>query len=452
MPDPIDPSNPFEALLKQLSAATTATESEVPAAKNNDNTINFKVVPVIVIPGVMGTRLEFSDGVQWDPDDPVTMAAHWVTPSVKTLRNRFRAGGAKVLRASTDPLDKGFDALVAGFYLDFLTFLTTAVGSQVTSTGFMPVHAFGYDWTQSNTQSAAALDDAVKSILAGYKAKKAILVTHSMGGIVARAACQTRVGFVDKIAGVVHTAQPVGGASVAYRRFLDGADDNGFLFDKILGNEWWKYMAQMSVLPGPLQLLPTDHYRRIETETDWLFHLQGDHASTAKPSDVPVVRNPILSTYLLHTFPGIVFGFDDSVGDFDESEWLGVMTDLAANLSVAGLFHDTLGLSSHPTTSVMVSTDKPDTEVGVIGTTFDTAPFFASTRMKIAGDRTVPRSSANLLDPTEDGSKVADPEKAAPPRLLVGPLGDHARVLDNSDVRDFVVKNAKYFFQKASAP
>ncbi|MCK0745600.1 esterase/lipase family protein, partial [Chromohalobacter nigrandesensis] len=54
-----------------------------------------------------------------------------------------------------------------------------------------PVHACGYNWLQSNTDSAATLAKRVDEIIAGYRRARmtcdqAILVTHSMGGLVAR--------------------------------------------------------------------------------------------------------------------------------------------------------------------------------------------------------------------------------------------------------------------------
>ncbi len=54
-----------------------------------------------------------------------------------------------------------------------------------------PVHAVGYNWLQSNMDSAQALADRIEKIIGDYKAsgrkcEKVIPVTHSMGGLVAR--------------------------------------------------------------------------------------------------------------------------------------------------------------------------------------------------------------------------------------------------------------------------
>ena len=51
-----------------------------------------------------------------------------------------------------------------------------------------PVHAVGYNWTQSNGKSAETVFAQIKKICGRYgDGTKAIVVTHSMGGLVARA-------------------------------------------------------------------------------------------------------------------------------------------------------------------------------------------------------------------------------------------------------------------------
>ena len=55
-----------------------------------------------------------------------------------------------------------------------------------------PVHAVGYNWLQSNLVSAQRLAEEIERITAYYRSKGkrcegVILITHSMGGLVARA-------------------------------------------------------------------------------------------------------------------------------------------------------------------------------------------------------------------------------------------------------------------------
>jgi pimeloyl-ACP methyl ester carboxylesterase len=284
--------------------------------------------------------------------------------------------------------------------------------------------------------------------------RKVVIVTHSMGGLVARAACKFVPGFTDRVAGIVHTVQPTVGASIAYRRFLTGANDPGKdAFNTVLGNEWWKFLALMSVLPGPLELLPTDTYRVSDKadELPWLLHAHGVHFS-GPDTRLPLLVNPVIGNYIKPIYPGLCFNYDSSVTGFSSTEWERVRGDLAFNLNLANTFHQTLGLSAHPTTSILASTDgggASSTEAAVTGIVFDDAPFFKHAVRATPGDQTVPLFSAAILTPTEDGKPVPSPEKATPRRQLVDDVGEHSQVLKNGKAFDFVLENVKYFIQKA---
>lgn len=101
---------------------------------------------------------------------------------------------------------------------------------------YFPVYACGYNWMQSNEKSAQRVVERVMEIearLAGHGyfsySGKVILVTHSMGGLVGRRAVQLKA-LEDKVLGVFHGVQPVTGAPAVYRRFKAGTETNG-LFD-----------------------------------------------------------------------------------------------------------------------------------------------------------------------------------------------------------------------------
>src|SRR5439155_4638547 len=73
--------------------------------------------------------------------------------------------------------------------------------------------------------SAQMAGEKLKARVAKIKAenprcKKVILVTHSMGGLVARSACSG--GLAGDVLAVVHTVQPVTGAPAAYWRMKSG--------------------------------------------------------------------------------------------------------------------------------------------------------------------------------------------------------------------------------------
>ena len=150
----------------------------------------------------------------------------------------------------------------------------------VTAAAFSyPLYAFGYNWLLSNEDSANRLADRIQEIIAHWTARKkscekVILVTHSMGGLVARA-CAKRIP--TKIAGVIHGVMPSLGAPVCYRRLAAGTESSrpgmgyfeGYKADKfaiVSGKTSAETTPVLSTAPGPLELLPNHLYPK-----PWLF-------------------------------------------------------------------------------------------------------------------------------------------------------------------------------------
>jgi pimeloyl-ACP methyl ester carboxylesterase len=128
-----------------------------------------------------------------------------------------------------------------------------------------PVYACGYNWLASNSDAANRLKARIDTIIAAnnrgaFKCEQVILVTHSMGGLVARA-CAQLPGMEEKIAGIVHGVMPAIGAAVAYRRCKVGMQDEDFVAGLVIGSDGREVTAVFAQAPGALQLLPTQEYR-----------------------------------------------------------------------------------------------------------------------------------------------------------------------------------------------
>jgi hypothetical protein len=124
-----------------------------------------------------------------------------------------------------------------------------------------PVHVVGYNWTQSNGESAKVVFSRIAEICAKYgKGTKAIVITHSMGGIVARALSQLDIPNKSSetlIHGVIHGAQPATGAPLVAKRFRTGAESLGLFFGR--NDEEWTAVAASAT--SALELMPMPDYR-----------------------------------------------------------------------------------------------------------------------------------------------------------------------------------------------
>jgi pimeloyl-ACP methyl ester carboxylesterase len=127
-----------------------------------------------------------------------------------------------------------------------------------------PIYAFGYNWLASNIDAAKLLKARVERVIAENNrgpttCKQVILVTHSMGGLVARA-CSLLPDMTEKILGVIHGVMPSTGAAVAYRRCKVGMRDEDYAAGLVIGADGPKVAAVFAQSPGALQLLPSKDY------------------------------------------------------------------------------------------------------------------------------------------------------------------------------------------------
>jgi hypothetical protein len=149
-----------------------------------------------------------------------------------------------------------------------------------------PIYAFGYNWLASNSVAADELRERIENIIVennknGIFCSQVILVTHSMGGLVARA-CSQLPNMSQKIVGIVHGVMPATGAVVAYRRCKVGMRDEDFVAGLVIGSSGKEVTAVFAQSPGALQLLPSQDYG-----TNWLQILDpmGKHILSAPIAD-----------------------------------------------------------------------------------------------------------------------------------------------------------------------
>ena len=281
-----------------------------------------RVIPVIFVPGVMGSNLKGikNDDIKWRMDSQASMfpwlrrgpgfRKQYLTPGAMTVDD----GGllpTTTLQHPDELKNRGWGEVGAMSYGNWLAWLENALNDFDHAHGGLrdqmigivvpaaqggealtrdevalsyryrfPVWACGYNWLDDNKASAGLLQKRINTALDRYRGEgktcdKVILVTHSMGGLVARYASEV-MGMTDTIYGIVHGVMPAIGAAATYRRIKSGTENpsgglarglhnpkewvSGHLASEVLGYDAAENTAVMSGAPGPLQLLPTAEY------------------------------------------------------------------------------------------------------------------------------------------------------------------------------------------------
>lgn len=160
---------------------------------------------------------------------------------------------------------------------------------------FFPVHAMGYNWLHSNGKSAVKVAARIRLLMEkyraqGYECEKVIIITHSMGGLVARALVHPEIGgLAGEILGVVHGAMPAIGAPAAYKRMRCGFEEtmgNMGIPPKVLGNYGHEVTAVMANSQGGLELLPSkaygNHWLQIRRTDSTLLKSLPEHGDPYK--------------------------------------------------------------------------------------------------------------------------------------------------------------------------
>ena len=282
------PKIPYDDPLRQVKTPREMLKDPLSticdACRDNIIQVRRETIAIIFVPGIMGSKLKNGDNDPvWNPDTLSFMASQymWTKP-----KDRFELLIEQPLHLMNEITDKhskypkakerGWGSVAWSFYGDLLTSIQNW-GTPIKVLLDLPVYAFGYNWLDSNRVSGEKL----RAFIQGIKAKRVILVTHSMGGLVARYALGGKGGkkAAAKVLGVIHGAQPAHGAPVAYRRMIAGQEVDGFfnifgmLGAKVLGPDGPSITAIFPHAESALQLLPSQHYRTNDGKREWL-HVQ----------------------------------------------------------------------------------------------------------------------------------------------------------------------------------
>ncbi|MFF5864584.1 esterase/lipase family protein [Pseudomonas sp. NPDC012596] len=225
------------------------------------------------------------------------------------------------------------------------------------------VWAGGYNWLQSNEYSASDLINYIdKTVLSSYEtADSVIIVTHSMGGLVARA--MVGIHEYSQIYGVIHGAMPATGAPAAYRRIRAGFEGDGiqgFIARQILGPTATETTAVLAFSRGGLELLPSKQYAGGDK---WLFAQK--EGEPKKLISLPECGDPYNDIYLSKKWWGLIPEENEKLldpnqftGSFSSTKWRTKRTKRSIfedNITATAGFHDAIKKAYHPYTYVHYS-------------------------------------------------------------------------------------------------
>jgi PGAP1-like protein len=352
--------------------------------------IKREPIPIIILPGIMGTRLRQSGGTQeqiWDPDSKyfmvTTYGTFWATAYKKQRHilgsaGVFDPGFAKVDEADDDHnTDKSFFGKVAGgkplwpdgaargwggvawrAYGKLIFDLHDRTWPGNVGACFkLPVYAVGYDWRGSVQDAGKYVTDKIRKIKSDNPGcQKVILITHSMGGLVARSACQA--GLESDVLAVIHTVQPVTGAPAAYWRMKAGFErgHGDTFFDRmmsypaawVLGADGLEVTALLGHMPGGLEMLPNMTHQDNTNHPGWLVYVPPDGSA---PIRVPRTGDPYGEIYRNETDPWrlvlwkeYLAGYKGAKAPEIGSAW----SDFLKCIGGAETVHRGLGVYQHP--------------------------------------------------------------------------------------------------------
>jgi pimeloyl-ACP methyl ester carboxylesterase len=242
---------------------------------------------------------------------------------------------------------------------------------------YYPVYACGYNWLASCDESAIRLRERIEKTIEFWtknkrECSKVILVTHSMGGLIARA-CAKQIP--DRILGVIHGVMPALGAPACYRRIACGTESwspsNDPIDNKkaeyvadILGSRPEHTMPVMATAAGPLQLLPNHLYPK-----PWL-HICMINRVNHKDTPRDVVHMPTGNPYDLYRDMNSWYRlvdpkFADPSGKYEDEAKL--RRTISTAINSAERFHrEALDTYYHPSTYAFYGADSDHKSFGAV--------------------------------------------------------------------------------------
>jgi pimeloyl-ACP methyl ester carboxylesterase len=336
-------------------------------------TVQREAIPLILVPGIMGSRLrQAATGlVVWDPPDGIGsgIGALWSYNGQDAAERKrrmigpdFNEGFLTVDSHSAEKLEdlgvtkgQGAEAQAHGWgevhwssYGGLLNFLRSADFGPLRKIFAFPVYAVGYNWTASNRAGGKRVATRIDEIIAENNndrtfCERVIMITHSMGGLATRSALLLH-SAAPKMLGVLHGVQPVTGAPAAYKRMKAGAEG---VAQMLMGRDAAEVTAVLANAPGGLELLPTTDYVNSAGEKAWLFvNARGGQSLRRLPASDPYSEIYQERTQFYRLVTPEFVNPDATGAPTQRDGWQSYLQ----NLNAAKSFHQSIKLNRHDKT------------------------------------------------------------------------------------------------------
>ncbi|WP_232697945.1 lipase/acyltransferase domain-containing protein [Brevibacillus daliensis] len=251
--------------------------------------ISQKVMPVILIPGIGGSRLhasEMSNGQEevreaWLNFNKIVMnpmdSDHRYTLSLVPQKpGSTQMVPENLVRIFPEPDEEGFRAIE---YLSYNSLIKdkaqqyNRMAEHLENVGYKKgetLFAFPYDWRLSTAEQAGHLQDKIDTALERSQANQVQLVAHSMGGLVTKGMLVSAPSYQKKVNKVIYMGTPFLGSPRAYQAINFGYDFGiGAGIYKPFSKETGRIIAEHS--PAVYELLPSREYVK---RSKYLFELK----------------------------------------------------------------------------------------------------------------------------------------------------------------------------------
>jgi pimeloyl-ACP methyl ester carboxylesterase len=219
---------------------------------------NVKKAPMIFVPGILGSNL-FKKGT----GEPIWPTVGWWD------KGHFKPTSLRALTSIADKETSQNEPLFPLVYDEMLRYFED-IGYIIGQNFWI----FPYDWTQSNRNSGRKLEQFIQNILAAHPQWHQVdIVSHSMGGLVNRAAAKL---YSAPIRRTVYIASPHFGSPKAFfilhRKMKFSVFGN--FFRNVIGDLAWRWYLHRLGYTGNLNL--EKEIKSMACQLDSVFELLPD--------------------------------------------------------------------------------------------------------------------------------------------------------------------------------